>query len=423
MNFLNTNVVLSTDQNNGNNNEVFMSKVKTLLTQNRNITNAFMNNTSQKLEYIGEGINGSLYKIQKLKTDVNDGKHYIVKVFKHNTKLLPQIRKELRILKKLETNESVIDIINPCIDTILTKAYVITVFDSFNGMTLRDFVRHCHRTELDAHARDTLLKYCFKQIFISLHHIHSLNVCHLQLTPESILVKLNISDKYDKDNNTMDNMTIEFDNQSGVEITDVKGIPDDKINPVNTNVYRSYKGNSNPVVIKFTNFGLGCGKLPKLNITQMGNKKNGTTDNTGNTSKSGIHANVRNVIEKCNLSGLPLLDPYISSNKGTKTFKTSLLMGKHYDFFNVGIIGLMCIVNKGFFESEFSDARKLSDNLKSIPDWENFVSRCGENLLDSENFNLYYNNIRKYCIGALNNRKDTRYIQNNILIMEKHPSL
>ena len=70
---------------------------------------------------------GTLYKIPKIKTSVNDGKHYIIKVFKYDKSTLPQIKKELRILKKLESNDAVMEIINPCIDTIITKSYIITI--------------------------------------------------------------------------------------------------------------------------------------------------------------------------------------------------------------------------------------------------------------------------------------------------------
>jgi serine/threonine protein kinase len=426
MNYLNTNVVINRDQNNSNNNEQFINKIKSLLTQNRNITDLFMNNTTQKIEYIGEGINGTLYKIPKVKTTVNDGKHYIIKVFKYDKYTLPQIKKELRILKNLETNAAVMEVINPCIDTIITKSYIITVFDSFNGMTLREFVAQCHRKELDTKARDTLLKYCFKQIFIGLHRIHALGICHLQLTPESILVKLNVTspDKISNNNfNTKPNTDYEnnpntfFNNQSGVNDNNLTDINKDKIYPVNTNVYRSYVGNDNPVVIKFTNFGLGCGKLPKLSLKEMGLKNE--------------QHNEHYVKEKCSISGLPLLDPYMSkfNSKISKiqNNKKLIKLGMRYDLFNIGLIGLMCICNKELYNKEFSNIDDYNNNLsrylKSLKTWNSFLSSAKNSIIDSEGFNLYFDNISKYCLGPLSERKDSRYIQNNIMILEKHKNL
>jgi serine/threonine protein kinase len=426
MNYLNTNVVINRDQNNNNNNEQFINKIKSLLTKNRNITDTFMNNTTQKIEYIGEGINGTLYKIPKIKTSVNDGKHYIVKVFKYDKSTLPQIKKELRILKNLESNDAVMEIINPCIDTIITKSYIITIFDSFNGMTLREFVAQCHRKELDIKARDTLLKYCFKQIFIGLHRIHSLGICHLQLTPESILVKLNVTspDKISNNNfNTNPKKTPEnnpnafFNDQSGVKDTNFKGINKDKIYPVNTGVYRSYAGNDNPVVIKFTNFGLGCGKLPNLSLKEMALKDKQVNGNY--------------VKEKCGISGLPLLDPYMSkfNDKISKiqNNKKLIKLGMRYDLFNIGLIGLMCICNKELYDKEFRNVDDYNNNLsrylKSIKAWNSFLSLAKDNILDSDGFNLYFNNISKYCLGPISQRRDTRYVQNSILMLEKHKNL
>ena len=426
MNYLNTNVVINRDQNNGNNNEQFINKIKSLLTEKKNITDTFMNNTTQKIEYIGEGINGTLYKIPKIKTSVNDGKHYIIKVFKYDKSTLPQIKKELRILKKLESHEAVIEVINPCIDTIITKSYIITIFDSFNGMTLREFVSQCHRKELNTKARDTLLKYCFKQIFIGLHRIHSLGICHLQLTPESILVKLNVTspDKISNNNfNTNPNMISDknisyfLNNQSNVKDTNFKDINKDKIYPANTGVYRTYEGNDNPVVIKFTNFGLGCGKLSKLSLKDI--------------SLKGVQENGNYVTEKCRISGLPLLDPYMSifDSKLSKVKSDTKLikLGMRSDLFNIGLIGLMCICNKELYDKEFSNIDNYNNNfsryLNNVKSWQLFLSSTKNSILDSDGFSLYYDNISKYCLGPISDRKDSRYIQNNIIMLEKHKTL
>lgn len=449
MNYLNTNVILNKDNNNINNNEQITNKIKSLLLKNRNITPSYINNTTQTLKYIGEGINGTLYTIPKIETFVNDGKYYVVKVFKHTTKTLPQIKKELLILKKLESNAPVMEVINPCIDTILTKSYVITIFDSFNGMTLREFIKQCHRPELDNKARNTLLKYCFKQIFMALNRIHTLDICHLQLTPECILVKLNITPMnvkkkvinvkntsintntntnintnintntttntnniYDANNNVDEN----FNNKSDIKDKDLKNINKDFIYPVNSKIYKSYIGNENPVVIKFTNFGLGCGKLPKLSISDINNN----LDNL----------NIKNnVLEKCNLTKLPLLDPYMLNLKtnisNISNNKNLIKLGKQYDFFNIGIIGLMCIVNKDFFSKVFDDVNNtnLLEHLKTIKYWNKFLDECKGNIVEGDNFNIYFDNIYKYCLGDINTRKDSRYIQNNIILLEKHKDL
>jgi hypothetical protein len=182
-------------------------------------------------------------------------------------------------------------------------------------------------------------------------------------------------------------------------------------------VYRSYAGNDNPVVIKFTNFGLGCGKLPNLSLKEMALKDKQVNGNY--------------VKEKCGISGLPLLDPYMSkfNDKISKiqNNKKLIKLGMRYDLFNIGLIGLMCICNKELYDKEFRNVDDYNNNLsrylKSIKAWNSFLSLAKDNILDSDGFNLYFNNISKYCLGPISQRRDTRYVQNSILMLEKHKNL
>ena len=66
---------------------------------------------------------------------------------------------------------------------------------------------------------------------------------------------------------------------------------------------------------------------------------------------------------------------------------------------------------------------KFSRYLSNIKEWNSFLSSAKNNILDSEGFNLYYDNASKYCLGPISERKDSRYIQNNIIMLEKHKNL
>jgi len=411
MNFLNTNVILdkgnknhSLNNNRNNNDKLILQLKKLLSSSSRNISHNFINNTSQEIEYIGEGINGSLYKIPKTTYKLNEGKYYIVKVFKYNPKSLKQIKKELKLLKHIETYEYTKRIINPCLDTILTKSYIITVFDTFNGITLLDFIKECHNDKLEVKARNTLLKYCLKEVFNTIYKIHKIGLSHLQITPDSVLIKLNTNllnlNNNINDANTYLENDLEKDLLTNVDNLDIKKLNKEKLIPRNSNIYRlennKYK---NPIEIKLTNFGLGCGKLSST-------QKHGTNSIDGKNSIT-----YKNI--KCKTSRLAIIDPYINNHD------FNIGLGMKYDLFNCGILGLMCILKYEFIKNEILDVSNFTNHLANVKSWSMFLNSCNSHLLTND-FMIYYDNLCKYCLGPLKNRINAKLVQEYIIVAEKH---
>jgi serine/threonine protein kinase len=197
-NFFNTNIV-NVNKNNGKNNMNNMrmiSMINNFLSSSKNLSDDYLNNTDRSIEYLGEGINGDIYKLKKK----NSSEYYVIKIIKFNAKIYDNIKKELSLLKKIESNELCRHVINPCLDHILSKDHLITVFDSFNGITLLEFINQCHNNDIDNVTRCILLKYILKQCFQAIYLIHSLDLCHLQINPHSILVKINVDKLTDTNN-------------------------------------------------------------------------------------------------------------------------------------------------------------------------------------------------------------------------------
>lgn len=377
MNFLDTNTIFN---NKENNNIILPLQLKKILLSSKKMNNIFINNTTQNIQYIGKGINGDLFKIPKKNYKLNDSKYYVIKVFKYNKKDLNQIKKELKLLHTLENIEYTKNIINPCIDTIITKLYIITIFNSLNGITILDFIKECHNPKLNENARDTLLKYVLKQLLDTIYKLHNINLCHLQLKPNNILIKLNTT--IFNNLNSSNNVLVMNNIENKDTLTEKE-----KLIPMNSNIYRLGNNNIEPLEIILTNISLGCGKIIQL----------------PNHNKKFI----------CNINNLEILDPYI-----TTITNFDIELGKKYDIFQCGLICLMCILNYKFIEEEIlvpSFRTILLDKNK----FSLFIDKCKYQLINND-FILYYNYIYKYCLGPLKDRTTTKHLQDYIIINEKH---
>ena len=128
----------------------------------------------------------------------------------------------------------------------------------------------------------------------------------------------------------------------------------------------------------------------------------------------------QSLIEKCSITKLPLLDPYLLKNESKIKFKDDLELGMHYDFFNVGLLGLMCIIKSEFYLQEFLDITRLSKHLENIDNWQLFLKKCRDNLINDDDLYIYYQNICKYCLGELKDRKNSKFVQDKIILDEKY---
>ena len=208
--------------NNNSNNNAQQLNITTILNDdkindynnnNENIMliNNIFNNTKNKnkyeiKQYLGEGIQGSLY----MAFDKNN-KKYICKKNYINHTINPnqknQLLFELNLLKYLSTNKSTREYINPCLEYKFIDNHIFTIFPIFNGYSLF----HLKKYLLDIKHKNyyKLLFHLIKVILHGLAKIHQHNIAHQNINENSILV--------------------------------------------------STYTNNNEIHVKFTDFGLGCG--------------------------------------------------------------------------------------------------------------------------------------------------------------------
>jgi hypothetical protein len=91
----------------------------------------------------------------------------------------------------------------------------------------------------------------------------------------------------------------------------------------------------------------------------------------------------------------------------------------HFDFFNTGLIGLLCLCKWTFVKEEILNTTKLNHNVSSIKLFNSFLDRCETQLLSKE-LNIYFKNIRMYCLSDLKSRKNSKFVQEKIILDEKH---
>lgn len=386
-NFFNTNIINPRNRKLENDTPKMISMINKFLSSSKNIGQDYLNNTSRTIEYLGEGLNGSMYKVKKL----NSNHYYIIKVINFNKETYPSIKRELGLLKKIESNSLTRQVINPCLDYYLSSNKLISVFNSFNGITLMDFIKQCHHINIDLETRKILLKYILKQCFHAIYQIHKLQLCHLQINPHSILVKINV-DKLENSNNINSSKSIyKLYNSTNVALNETD-IDTDKLKPTNYNIY-SIEDNTEPLQVKLTNFGLGCGILQELD----------TNLNLTRKTNSVVCKFYNN-------------DPYL---KDSLQSLKNMDLGRHFDLFNTGLIGLLCLCKLDFIKHHILESKEFNKHINSIESFKAFLDLCKENLLDDD-FNVYFENLKKYCLGDLKNRKNSKFVQEKIILDEKH---
>jgi serine/threonine protein kinase len=196
------------------------------LTQNENImamNTIFKNNVSDKYEikqYLGEGIQGSLYIAFDKKN-----KKYICKKINLNRTLNPtqekQLNFELNLLKYLSSNKVTREYINPCLEHKLVDNQVFTIFPIFNGFSLNHIKEYLLKLNHKHYYK--ILFHLIKIILHGLAKIHQHNIAHQNINGNSILVST-------------------YGNTDSIYM-----------NGIDTN------SNIDEIKVKFTDFGLGCG--------------------------------------------------------------------------------------------------------------------------------------------------------------------
>lgn len=187
--------------------------------------NYIVNNNISKnfrvTKYLGEGINGRLYLVK----NKSDNALYICKLIVlpqnvDNTMQNKQINFELNILKYLGQNEATREYINPCIEHKVINNHIFTIFPVFNGYSLSNLQNYL--VKLNKADYYKIVFYLVKNILQGLAVIHDMNIAHLNINDNAILVSS-----------------------------------------------ESKKGDEYNLPIKFTDFGLGCGKTSDIKQTDV----------------------------------------------------------------------------------------------------------------------------------------------------------
>ena len=301
----------------------------------------------RKIAYLGEGINGYIYKVDKRNNNNNDD-YLICKLIKlDKPELKGQIERELAILKQIEMNPHYVCYVNPCIYSIMKKNFVLSVFNSFPGLTLKDMIKHLYEESMNEKHRVHLLKYLVREILNAIFIVHQSNIYHLQLNDSSILVKMNP-------------LTFKGGSQMGLE-----SFEKDLVYPTNAKLYHP-ENYEKTLQIKLTNFGMGCGKIriPDDNAEKL---------------------------VPCRLK------QYISNDSKKN---------QAYDIYTGCLLCLFLISNPAYYNNNVDILNKHGDDVL-LND-------------DTNEIGFYDVNLRKYGCCPVNERKNTKFILEKILLDVKH---
>ena len=183
------------NHNTNNNNDSNIVLINNILNNNsHNIpnTNTINNNKYEIKQYLGEGIQGSLY----MALDKNNKKYICKKINLNshpdktiNSNQLNQINFELNLLKYLSSNRVTRDYINPCVEHKIIDNQIFTIFPVFNGYSLNNIKKYL--LEMD---NTNYYKILFHIIKLTLHgmaKIHQHNIAHQNINENSILISTN----------------------------------------------------------------------------------------------------------------------------------------------------------------------------------------------------------------------------------------
>ena len=105
--------------------------------------------------YLGQGINGDLFKVK----DDGTGLEYICKVISYNQAYLKQLKRELGLLKTIQNHPIIQEYINPCSKLFIRDNSIISLFPVFNGITLTNVITLQNSSDFNSEHRLLLIKY------------------------------------------------------------------------------------------------------------------------------------------------------------------------------------------------------------------------------------------------------------------------
>jgi serine/threonine protein kinase len=342
--------------------------------------------------YLGQGINGDLFKVRA----DDSGSEYICKVINYNQAYLKQLKRELGLLKTIQSHPIIQEYINPCTKLFIRDNTIISLFPVFNGITLTNVIKLMSYTDFSKANRLLLVKYISKEILEAVFFFHKLNVSHMQLDTESILIELR---EPAASNLSRDDYKVKYDNSLNNENIPIS--QHDKFTPTNMEIYDvAFTPEDKPLQIKFTNFGIGCGKLTEYDVIH---------GNDLNTNK----------FQQCNIVPFdkdPYMKTYIKvlqmspeNMHGIQNSK-QLSVAKMYDIWLTGLVILQLILKPDIYSQLMGNSPITSGKIASL---------SADDLID-ESLDLYMNILKKYVLCPIDKRRNLKFVQEMIMLGEKH---
>ena len=343
--------------------------------ENIMLMNNIFNNTKNKnkyeiKQYLGEGIQGSLY----MAYDKNN-KKYICKKNYINQTINPnqknQLIFELNLLKYLSTNKNTREYINPCIEYKFIDNNIFTIFPIFNGYSLN----HLKKYLLDMKNKNyyKLIFHLIKVILHGLAKIHQHNVAHQNINENSILV--------------------------------------------------STYTNNDEIKVKFTDFGLGCGVqnnyLTKMSYN-LNNCKNNITEYPMQSPMQNPIKITNNIIKELSTTDYLSIAQKTDIINLCTIFIQLLLFFEKIEFnlskgYNNTIKEQIKTIVTNKFLSQIEKYRKK----KSSDDYDSLLL-INTNHETKRDILEYLNIFNNFILCEDKNMKDCQYILDKLIIYEKY---
>ena len=360
-------------------------------TNKSNKSNTNNINNYNIVKYLGEGNQGSLY----LANDLNKKRYICKKINLVNnsnniTNQLQQLEFELNILKYLSSNKITKEYVNPCLEYKIFGNQVFTIFPIFDGYSLNHLSNYLKKLNTSSYYK--IIFHLIKTILFGLSTIHQSKIAHQNINNNSILVSTYTKPK--------------------------------------------------EIVIKFTDFGLGCGK--NMISDSSPNAMKGSLININeyeNENSSSIYKNKYNYnsCKKQNFAPVTITTNVIDQ----LTDLDHLFIAQKYDLLCLGIIFIKLLL---FFENinvnlqngysnnnknEILDLinnkylSKINVNDKSNKQYKSlfpFINIEDEDELYHILSNIieYLEIFKEFILCKTENRKTCQYILDKLIIYEKY---
>lgn len=311
-----------------------------------------INSISKKynyVNYLGKGKQGDLFLLNDIKKN-----RYICKKILLNG-LTPddtrQIEFELAILKYLSSNPVIKPFVNPCLHTKKVGNSMYSVFPVINGVSLVKFKKHLNKLSKDMYYQ--IAKKIFRNLLYAMGNIHNSHVAHQNIEPSSILISI---------------------------------LPE------------------NDIGIKFTDFGLGCGRyhtiLPE--------------NDTYNVKKNSVS------YQKCGVEGEKELKPIKITKQEMERLGHSdyLKKAQNKDCWDIGLI-LFELLLPGYLQKIHKE--KGIDLTHYTPDFNLFVlNDIVKNYPLDNDHHEYVVYLFKYLLVESKKRKSCNYVLDKLITALKY---